>query len=375
MIVGAGAGVAAITGAAWVALGRYRLPAEARQLLDEAEGALVEGSVEQTSNAVAKLRRAVQLAPESGDAWGLLGLAYEKQARLAQQGARQDLASRGIAAAKRSLAIDPNQPDARAAFILAMSEYRNWLAYERASRAALQDHPDHLELQLALADVLAQVGRFGEGLDILDQAAKRYPRSPLLAVHRIESLTTLGRLDEAESAIERAYGLWPRNYSVWFRRLYYFHSNGRPAEAIAMVEDKANRPVGIPGWKYDLCALQVRSVASGDRAKIREALNAWEKAAPLGIGFTENTAIFAASVGDFDRAFRMLEALYFNRGFSIAEERWAAEQAMFSGRERETSILFFPQLAGLRRDPRFATVTRELGLDDYWKRSATRPDV
>lgn len=231
------------------------------------------------------------------------------------------------------------------------------------------------KLQVALRHVLAQVGRFNEGLEVLDRALERYPQSPRLHVDRIESLTILGRLDEAESAIDRAYSLWPRDYSVWFRRVYYLHGNGRNAEAAAMVEDRANRPVGIPDWKFDLTGLQVKSVGSGDRAKIREALDASEESARRGVGFMENAAIFAASVGDLDMAFRMLNALYFNREFPGNDARWSTEQAMFTGRERETSILFFPQLAGLRRDPRYRALTREIGLDEYWRLSDSRPEI
>ena len=142
-----------------------------------------------------------------------------------------------------------------------------------------------------------------------------------------------------------------------------------------MVEDRANRPVGIPDWKFELTGLQVKSVGSGDRAKIREALDASEESARRGVGFTENAAIFAASVGDLDMAFRMLDALYFNRGFPGNDARWSTEQAMFTGSERETSILFFPQLAGLRRDPRYRALTREIGLDEYWRLSDSRPEI
>lgn len=372
---GGAAGAVALAGAAWLWLARDRLPGEAGQLFDEAQDALVDGSVEQTSHAVAKLRRAVQLAPDSGAAWGLLALAYERHGRLAPESERRELVARGIVAAKRSLALERRQPDALAALVLAMPEYRNWLAFERACRAALQDHPAHLELQVALRHVLAQVGRFNEGLEVLDRALERYPQSPRLHVDRIESLTILGRLDEAESAIDRAYSLWPRDYSVWFRRVYYLHGNGRNAEAAAMVEDRANRPVGIPDWKFDLTGLQVKSVGSGDRAKIREALDASEESARRGVGFMENAAIFAASVGDLDMAFRMLNALYFNREFPGNDARWSTEQAMFTGRERETSILFFPQLAGLRRDPRYRALTREIGLDEYWRLSDSRPEI
>jgi hypothetical protein len=85
-----------------------------------------------------------------------------------------------------------------------------------------------------------------------------------------------------------------------------------------------------------------------------------------------NASLFAASVGDLDETFRLLYALYFNRGYALPDNYFSTEQAMYSGTERYTYSLFVPQMAKARRDPRFALLTRELGLDDYWRRTNSR---
>jgi hypothetical protein len=54
---------------------------------------------------------------------------------------------------------------------------------------------------------------------------------------------------------------------------------------------------------------------------------------------------------------------------------FAKEQGMYAGRERHTYNLFRRPVSALRRDPRFAVLTREIGLDDYWRRTNSRAMV
>ena len=78
---------------------------------------------------------------------------------------------------------------------------------------------------------------------------------------------------------------------------------------------------------------------------------------------------------DLDASFQILNALYFNRGFTMPDAYFAKEQGMYSGEERHTYGLFGRPIAPIRRDPRFAVLTRELGLDDYWRRTNSRLSV
>jgi DNA-binding winged helix-turn-helix (wHTH) protein/Flp pilus assembly protein TadD len=373
LLIGAAAiGTATAAGVGWTLLRGDSMPREARLLVDDARQSLREATVEQTDNAVAKLRRAVELAPNSAEAVGMLAYAYMRAARKAPSADRPNLTARGEESIRRAVALDPDQADALTAQLWAIPQYRNWYAFEKAARAAYARHPNHPELSCLLGGLLIQVGRDREALPLYEKALPQMPLSPPVHICRSAILYSLGRIDEAEAAISRAFALMPRNYGIWFTQLYFLAFTGRAREAVAMIGDKERRPIGIPDWNYDLTAMQIAALASGDRADIRKTVDTWKEAAKLGTGFTMNASIFAAFVGDFDEAFRLLNALYFNRGYVLPDNYFSKEQGMYSGRERFTYDLFVPQLAALRRDPRFAVLTRELGLDDYWARTNSR---
>lgn len=371
VLVGGAAGAAALAGGGgWFWMSRDRLSPEAQRLVEEARDGVNEGNVEENGNAIGKLRQAAELEPESARVWGLLAFAYVQQSRVAPASDRHDFLVRGRAAARRAAMLREEQPEALAANILAMPLYRNWLAVDRACRAALEKHPGNPYLLMCLAPLLFQVGRCEEALGALDQLLKTVA-SPRYRVFRTTLLWDLGRLDEAEAELDRAFSLWPRDYRVWFTRFYYLLYNGKPQEALGLINDTASRPVGIPSWNFDLNQAQAEALTSGSEVKLKASLQALTEAARKGVGFAENAAIFAAFLNDLDTAFKILIGLYLNRGFEVADVRFSPEQAIYLARERNTYILFRRQLHPVRRDPRFRDLTQEIGLRDYWKRTGT----
>jgi hypothetical protein len=166
--------------------------------------------------------------------------------------------------------------------------------------------------------------------------------------------------------------LWPRHFGIWFTNFYYRLYNGKPAEASALVADIGNRPLGIPQWNFENIAVQADAIASGVPTKIQQAIAASVELARRGTGFAENAALFAGFAGDFDSAFSVLDALYFNRGFTLPDAYFAPEQGMYSGEDRHTYNLFRLPIRALRKDRRFAALTRELGLDAFWAATNSR---
>ena len=373
-----GAGIAAtgalVAGAGWLWSRRDELSPEADRLVQEAREGVHDGGVDVNANAIGKLRRAADLEPESGVVWGLLALAYVQQSRVAPVNDRAGLVARGLAAAKRSRSLDPDQPEGMAAQILAMPMFRNWYAVEQACRAALTKHPRNPYLLLRLAILLGQVGRDEECLSCLNEVLKAIP-TPMVHVGRTTLLWNLGRLDEAEAELDRTFSLWPRHYAVWFIRFYYLLYNGRAAEALTLINDTASRPIGIPSWNFDLVMSQAQALGDSSSRNLSSVLDALTKAAHQAAGFAENAAIFASFTHELDAAFKILTGLYANRGFAVADTWFSSEQAIYMGRERNTFILFQQPMRALRQDSRFHDLCREIGLDNYWRKTGSRERV
>jgi tetratricopeptide (TPR) repeat protein len=374
LVAGAAASAALAVGAGWWWRQHEALSPEVQRLMQDASEGVQDGGVEANANAIGKLRRATDLEPSSGAVWGLLALAYVQQSRVAPAKDSASLLARGLAAAKRAQSFEQNQPEAMAAHILAMPMFRNWYAVEQACRAALKRHPAHPQLLVRLATVLFQVGRHEECLSALNQALRSFS-TPILHVGRITLLWNLGRLDEAEAELKRTFEMWPRHFAVWFTQVYYLAYNGRASEALAFLDDTSSRPVGIPDWNFDLVRSQADSIARRDATDINSTLRALEDAAHRAAGFAENAALFAAFTGRIDDAFTVLIGLYTNRGFKVGEAWFSSEQGIYTGGERNTYILFQQQMRLLRRDKRFADLAREVGLEEYWRRTQSRGNV
>jgi hypothetical protein len=192
---------------------------------------------------------------------------------------------------------------------------------------------------------------------------------------RALSLFTLGRLDEADSVIDDAIKLWPRHYAIWFVRNALYNYTGRPKSSLAMIADVGTRPVGIPDWNFELCLKESRALDTRAARDIEDAMAAHMHAAHQALGFAEIAVSFASMVGRLDDAFAILNAYYFNRGFTIGEQRYSKEQSMFAARShRYTWTLFAPQTAPLRADRRFAPLLSEIGLESYWREAGVLPD-
>jgi hypothetical protein len=67
-------------------------------------------------------------------------------------------------------------------------------------------------------------------------------------------------------------------------------------------------------------------------------------------------------------AFAILGGYYFGEG------DWSRVAPAAGDADRQTSPLFLPPMKSAWRDARFAQLLERIGLEEYWRKSGTRPD-
>ncbi|HEX2625044.1 MAG TPA: winged helix-turn-helix domain-containing protein [Sphingomicrobium sp.] len=348
------------------------LPPDVAALLAETKTALDQGMPDDYANAVSKARQAVARKPDSAATWGTLALAYSAVGSSSPDNEYDANMARAKSAAARALAIDPKQGDALAAQVhtLGLSDFA---AIDRALQAAYAKAPDNAAINGTLGIFYSLVGRISDSVAPTRRAMEIADPAPRRSVSLVMSLWELGRLEEAEAELERAFGLWPRFYAIWFTRLYYLALHGRATEALGMMDSTASRPLGIPDWNFALTRLQLVAFQTRARADIDRAMTALMKASEKGTGFVENAAVFAAHFGMTERALSLVER-FFDKPPADGL-RFSKEQGLYSPRKKKHCfILWHPELGPVRAHPRFSSITSRLGLEDYWRTMKVVPD-
>lgn len=272
VLVATGSGLAVLAlGGYGIAVRRYRSQADA---LIEQAGTDMAHSIGKTpyQTSTQLLRRAVSLAPDRADAWGLLAVALVGAASETSPATGAELLAEAAKAAARAFKLDPRQPNARASQILLRNGLDDWIVFERGMRAVLADDPGNAFALDNLVFFLQGVGRFRESWDLNERAAARDPLSPTFQFRRALKLWIMGRRAEADRVSARALELWPKVPFVWNARMTTLAFTNRPAAALEMLADGATRPRLGPGgmavWRSGLVALE--SGTQRDREHARE---------------------------------------------------------------------------------------------------------
>ncbi|QGN54141.1 winged helix-turn-helix domain-containing protein [Novosphingobium sp. Gsoil 351] len=167
-------------------------------------------------------------------------------------------------------------------------------------------------------------------------------------------LMAVGRLDEARAMQAKAERLWPSEPWVAGMRESLLVYDPDPRRALAemeTIEAKAHGKGLSPllrremRWRFDPASRNLASLEQeAESAFAADPTNAWENAATF------------AHLGLLDAAFA-----------------WMA-RARRSERDYQWSLLFRPESAALRRDPRFFAAMARIGLADVWRARGQWPD-
>jgi tetratricopeptide (TPR) repeat protein len=377
LLLGAAAagGLALAGGGAWWRLHRAALPVPARLAIERGVNGLRMASPDQLVMAVAAFREAIELAPDAAEPWGLLAFACRWLCMTTRGQEGRLNAERAREAAETALRLDPGNADAQAVLAVSRHQFGNWLAYDAACRPVIGRHPDTVSIGVFYIDMLSNVGRIREINALVHRFLAKDADWLFFNASLMLSSYCLGRLDEADAAMDMAARRWPQDIGAWFIRQRILAYSGRPAIALAMIADVDHRPVGVPAWNFDLAEAETRALLTRSKADVDKAASLFWDRAHKAVGEAFNAAGFFAAIGRLDEAFAILDAVYFSRGFDVGERSYSEEQGGYADRrDRKTWYFWMPYMAGLRADPRAGKLMRELGLAEYWRKSGTGPD-
>lgn len=369
IVGGATMGALAIWGLWWNFLRGAQTINEAQRFLSLAIDLSREALPGQNRQVAVYLERAVAIDPDYAAAWGLLSLAYSRELEHSETLEPGTLPARIESAARRALALDPANADATLGLIFITPSYRHWAEKERQLRQFLAAHPNHWLARGRLAVLLQQVGRLNECVAQGRQALAIEPMLPAGYGFLIAAYDALGRIQEAEAAIDTARTRWPAHPFLW--RIIYAHLlfGGRARDAAAFAADPAQRPAGLSPAVV-AAAEGVAQAAASERPDVRSAAAA-EIVARIERDATAipSGARALALLGQPEPALAALDRYLLDRG------PFGPPRPIGPYTRRVTDMLFAPPLRALRGHPRYDALIRDIGLGAYWSSTGTAPDV
>jgi tetratricopeptide (TPR) repeat protein len=299
------------------------------------------------------MRQATREAPDFAAGHSMLAkhLAFVFASALPDQPSLRTEAERE---AHRALQLDPKDPDGFVALGL-LAPGLDFARREKLFRAALESNPAWPHANGFLGVVMTETGRLHEGLTLYQRAASVNPQSVDWTAMAAGGLIMMGQTEEADHELAQFSQLWPDNNDIWTFQLESMIAQKRWGDALKVV-DRADAlgPSISPAWVADWHTL-LTTLQSGDPAA-RNSLR---------------QSLLASSGADPQQAITRLTMLGFvDDAFAVAQHY----SPVGPGRADSPWFLFLPEVAALRRDPRFMSLAARFGLVDYWRRTGLWPD-
>jgi tetratricopeptide (TPR) repeat protein len=216
---------------------------------------------------------------------------------------------------------------------------------------AVEVAPDEPIVQARRSTVLQAVGRMSDAIAAAHRATELDPLWSFLRATYIDSLAYSGQFSRANAEIADAHRKWPLNAEIDQADFQFQFSYGEPRLAeqlLPKVLDLGDAQLA-PYHKFLTARLDPTAAKINDAIEsLREAESTDPRA--------RNTELLALGLfGKSDDAYALISDATFRPRLDLA-------------------LLFRPELAGVRADPRFMQVAARLGLVSYWHKSGKWPD-
>ena len=310
------------------------------------------GSTSETAELEAA-RRVTAKVPDFSFGWSALALAAMPIAALQSPESRQ-VRSEAESAARKSMQLDRENPEGYMALagLLPLNRYKE---REALLVKALSVRPTECGCERqAYGDFLASVGRMGEAVEQYERARDMRPLAPFSNLRFAQALYMVGRNEEADKVLATTLELWPDATSLRLLKIKSALWTKRYEEAIAQL--------AAP----DLPMTSIQRKALVDAFAALKSQNPSQLSKSIGDleGFAADPRYndkvvvgVLAALGARDAALKAAASLVRERGLFDAE------------------VLFEPNLAAARAEPRYADLVRNLGLLGYWRTAPSPPDI
>jgi len=211
--------------------------------------------------------------------------------------------------------------------------------------------PDETMLQARRSESLAAVGRMADSVAEAQRAVELDPLSSFTRSQYILALAYAGELSRAKADIADARRKWPNNPDIDWAEYAFQYRYGDPRVAEQLMPKALDNPDADMAPNRKLVAARLDPTP----AKIDDAIAAFRARSGTGPG---NELKLLLALGTFKKVDEM---------YALLED---PKLRPFI----DPSLLFRPEFAPVRADPRFMKVAAGLGLVRYWRASGNWPD-
>lgn len=299
--------------------------------------------------------RAVTAAlPDFSFGWSARALAAVPLAQEAMSTDSAQLAKEAEQAARKSIALDDQNPEGYMA-LAGLMPLNRFAEREALLKQAISVR--RLECgceRLSYGDFLASVGRTEEAADEYERGQAKMPLAPFSNVRLSHALYMIGRDEEADRILAETVDLWPDASDVQLLRVKAAFWTKRYDDALGALRSPE---LHLARMQRDALVATFEALKSGNAARRSEALALLGECRRDPKRSDRLVVGALAALGQHDAALDAARALIVARGHRYAD------------------VLFEPNLASADRSPAYSALVTRLGLTGYWKLTKQAPDI